>query len=309
VVEVKCVPAREQAEPPAAGVCVCGDGASFEVVHVYARPPLGETRFELNGQGAYRRELRRCVRCGHFVLVGTTIPGESYRGRYVQQTYGDGADDAGVPAIRRAFERIRSLRPSESDNVGRVERVDAFARRWCGRDDERRNLLDVGSGLGVFIAGMLQHGWTCTGVDPDAHACEHLRSFIGADAYCATFEELTGAGRFDVVTLNKVLEHVADPIAMLSLTLSLLAPHGLVYVEVPDGEAAFADSPEREEFFIEHLHAFSMASLGVTMQQAGLRPMECARMREPSGKYTLFAFACVASDECCSCCEEREGAD
>jgi len=287
----------------AAQACMCGASA-FASVHVYDKPPVGETRFDLNGQGAYRRELMQCTRCGHMVSVGTSIPMESYDGAYVAQTYGKG-----VQAIRNAFERIQSLRPSESDNVGRVARVDHFASKWFGRNHQHRELLDVGAGLGVFIAGMQANRWQCTGVDPDPAACEHLRTWLGADAYCATFERLTGAGRFDVVTLNKVLEHVADPVGMLSLIPAVLGRRGVAYVEVPDGEAALEDGPGREEFFIEHLHAFSMASLGLTMQLAGLRPIECARLREPSGKYTLFAFACAAQGEGGAIDEQCEGAD
>ncbi len=50
------------------------------------------------------------------------------------------------------------------------------------------------------------------------------------------------------------------------------------------------DGPDREEFFIEHLHVFSMASLGLLAQRAGFAVDSAERLREPSGKYTLVAF-------------------
>ena len=59
---------------------------------------------------------------------------------------------------------------------------------------------------------------------------------------------------------------------------------------MPDVLAA-VDGPGREEFFIEHLHVFSPQSLAVTVEKAGLAVFELERVREPSGKYTLFAFA------------------
>jgi 2-polyprenyl-3-methyl-5-hydroxy-6-metoxy-1,4-benzoquinol methylase len=96
---------------------------------------------------------------------------------------------------------------------------------------------------------------------------------------------------FDAITLNKVLEHVEEPVALLRAAAPLLEPRGFVYVEVPDGEAAAAEGPGREEFFIEHHHVFSAASLAVTVARAGLALSALERLREPSTKFTLRAFA------------------
>jgi hypothetical protein len=95
---------------------------------------------------------------------------------------------------------------------------------------------------------------------------------------------------YDVVTFNKVLEHVLDPVAMLARAADFLIPGGFVYVELPDGEAAEKDGKEREEFFIEHYHVFSVASIAILSQRAGFTVNEIERLREPSGKYTLRAF-------------------
>jgi hypothetical protein len=63
-----------------------------------------------------------------------------------------------------------------------------------------------------------------------------------------------------------------------------------VYVELPDGEGAATDGPGREEFFIEHLHVFSMASMCLLAARAGFSVQLAERLREPSGKFTLYAF-------------------
>jgi len=273
--------------------CVCGEGRQLTLVHVYSSPPSGETPFDLAGK-RYRRELRRCERCSHIILTGTRLAEEHYRGSYMKQTYGAGASIDGLEAIRRGFARIQSLRAGESDNAVRVQRVDGFAKRRFGSTSARQRLLDVGSGLGVFIDGIRRLGWSCVGVDPDPNACAHLCE-LGAEAFCAMFEEYEPTATFDVVSLNKVLEHVREPALFLSRAHCALDPDGVVYVEVPDGEAALADGPAREEFFIEHLHAFSASSLCLVLRDAGFMVLECQRMREPSGKYTLAAFACADS--------------
>ena len=95
---------------------------------------------------------------------------------------------------------------------------------------------------------------------------------------------------YDLVSLNKVLEHVSDPVTMLARAGDWLSKRGVIYVELPDAEAALADSPTREEFFIEHYAAYSAASLAMLAWQAGLRTEKIERLKECSGKYSLAAF-------------------
>lgn len=258
--------------------CPCCGGEDLEVAFEYEEPPAGETWFGLSPQ-EYRREFRRCASCGHY-LARLSIPVERlYSGAYVNATY-DSAD-----GLARAYRRIMELPPELSDNVQRVQRIVAR----LGADGR---VLDVGSGLGVFPARMLERGWEVTALDPDERAVEHARSVVGVEAVQADFFEADGLGRFDLVTLNKVLEHVVDPVAMLARTRDFLNPSGTVYVEVPDGPGAAADpdGPAREEFFIEHLHAFSEDSLERLAERAGFKVAHLERLREPSGKYTLLAF-------------------
>ena len=61
-------------------------------------------------------------------------------------------------------------------------------------------------------------------------------------------------------------------------------------MEVPDGEVAYKDGPEREEFFIEHLHVFSLASTVIMANKAGFQVEAIQRLKEPSTKYTIRAF-------------------
>jgi 2-polyprenyl-3-methyl-5-hydroxy-6-metoxy-1,4-benzoquinol methylase len=102
-------------------------------------------------------------------------------------------------------------------------------------------------------------------------------------------------GTFELVTFNKVLEHVEDPVDMLASVPRLLAPGGLVYVELPDGEAAEVEGKEREEYLLGHKHVFSFASFALLIAHAGFKFLSCERLREPSKKFTLRGFAQVRS--------------
>lgn len=256
---------------PACPLCESGD---LREAFVYEAAPEGETYFDL-GEQAYRRRYLRCPRCGHYLSDHELDLSALYDGAYMDATY------AGE-RLRATYERIMALPPERSDNVARVRRV--TSRLPAG------SVLDVGSGLGVFPARMKDAGWRAVALDPDARAVAHARDHVGVDAVQADFMTAGDLGRHDLVTLNKVLEHVPDPVAMLARARGALADGGSVYIELPDGECAAADGPGREEFFIEHLHVFSMASMCLLAGQAGFHVRAAESLREPSDKYTLYAF-------------------
>jgi ferredoxin len=254
-----------------------------EVLFDLRRRPEGETRFPSIEKQAYRRQIQRCRVCGHCESVCSMDVSGMYSGEYVNATYSD------ADGVRRNFERIIGLPALKSDNAARVQRVCKFANEFFG-DVNPRRLLDIGSGLAVFPYAMKQCGWNCTALDPDPRAAEHARVTAGVESICADF--MTGCldGKYPVITLNKVLEHVPDPVAMAWRAIGLLDDPGFLYVEVPDSEAAASGGPEREEFFIEHLHIFSFASLALLASRAGYRVLRMERMQEPSSKFTLAAF-------------------
>ena len=248
---------------------------------VYEAPPLGETVFDLKGL-LYYRSYWRCGVCSHEFGQHDLDLSSLYGGEYVEQTYGD--------RMQATFERIVGLPPERSDNKGRVRRICDFAAEHFPRGYAPR-LLDIGAGLGVFPYEMKRAGWTCTALDPDPRVGRHLTDVVGVNAIVGDFfsVEPVELGCFDVITLNKVIEHVEDPVAMLAKVASLLSPHGIVYIEVPDVAAA-KEGSGREEYFVEHHHVFSPVSLAMCGERASLALLNLERVREPSGKFTINGF-------------------
>lgn len=254
-----------------------------ELVFAYDAPPNGEIGFRRTPGQAYRREVWQFARSNHFVSRHSMTVATDYGGDYVSATYGD---DAGLHA---AFQRVIALPLGRSDNAGRIACIRSFASSWF-RDRKQIRLLDVGAGLGVFPHAVKQAGWHCTAVDPDPRAAAHMRDQVGVNAVCGDFLQVEDLGEFDIVTFNKVLEHVEDPVAMLRRAQRFVTPDGFVYIELPDGEAAAAAGADREEFFVEHLHVFSFVSIAMLADRAGFRPIAIERLQEPSTKFTLRAF-------------------
>jgi len=263
--------------------CQC-NGLFLVPAFAYDQPPAGETSFDLKGQ-TYRRRYDRCTLCGHWFARHDLDLGGLYERDYVEATYG------GPEGMRQKFEAIMALPPEKSDNRQRVTRVSDFMRLRGIDESAGPRLLDVGAGLGVFPAAMQAKGWQATALEPDARTVCHLREVAGvpAEAQALSDYHRTAPAHFELITFNKVLEHVANPVDLLANARALLLHHGCIYVEVPD-VAAEADGPGREEFFIEHLHIFSPASCEILAACAGFRALRVERIVEPSGKFTLYCF-------------------
>jgi SAM-dependent methyltransferase len=254
----------------------------------YNNSPQGETKYNLLSQ-QYQRGYQKCELCGHWFADMSLDLSGLYQGDYVESTYGN--------KLRQVFNKVISLPACRSDNAGRVNRIQAFAKDWFNEirlSSSPRKLLDIGSGLGVFPYVMQQHGWECTAIDPDPRSIEHIRHSLQLNAIQGDFIEHDWPSdineNFDVITFNKVLEHVNDPVNMLSKASQFLASDGFVYIELPDATQAATQGQDREEFFIDHLHVFSFQSTVLLIEKSGFQPRLIERLQEPSSKYTIRAF-------------------
>jgi len=254
-----------------------------KLIWTYYTPPSAETNFSRPNDEAYLREVWQFIPSQHLISTHSMQVATDYSGEYVEATYKN------LEGLTATFDRITSLPPEKSDNTGRFLAVKSFAESWF-RPNKVPSLLDVGSGLGVFPYAVRKAGWQCTAIDPDARAINNLRERVSVNTIHGNFMNLNPSKIFDIVTLNKVLEHVIDPIAMLSRVNKWLAKDGFVYLELPDGEVASKYGPEREEFTIDHLHIFSMTSATILASRAGFTVKTIYRLQEPSSKYTIRAI-------------------
>lgn len=142
-------------------------------------------------------------------------------------------------------------------------------------------LLDVGCGPGHFMAFMRQRGWCAEGVEPSTDAAERAAGlgflvFPSIQA-CGT----AGGGTYDAVTLLNVLEHVFDPIELVNTLTSVVAPHGLLVIRVPNDFSVLQECAQatlgKEPWWIaapDHVNYFSFDSLGRLLEGNGFRVVE-----------------------------------
>ncbi len=110
-------------------------------------------------------------------------------------------------------------------------------------DLQRGKLLDVGCGSGYILNIAQQLGWNVTGleIDPNAVKAAQIR---GLNVLQGDYRNLKNmANEFDCVICSHVLEHVHEPLALITLLVQALKPGGSLLLSLPN-----ATSHVRTEF-------------------------------------------------------------
>jgi SAM-dependent methyltransferase len=127
-------------------------------------------------------------------------------------------------------------------------------------------LLDVGCGTGWLA----EHFSDYTGVDgsPDAVAAasQRGRNVLLADAdQPLPFEDAS----FDGVVLKDLLEHVADPVAVVAEVRRVLRPGGTVFASSPDAQRWVWDDYTHRRPFTRKAFRLLFRDGGFTVEQVG----------------------------------------
>jgi SAM-dependent methyltransferase len=169
------------------------------------------------------------------------------------------------------------------DYVAEEQGQRATAARWLERLEAHagapRRLLDLGCWVGYLLVEAERRGWHATGVEPSAFAATFARDRLGLDVIEGDLfsHELTGQ-TFDVVTMNDVIEHLAEPGEALDRAAELLAGGGIVGLLIPDAGSAIARMLGRRWWSVipTHLQYFTRRSIGVLLRRHGFDVVEIA---------------------------------
>lgn len=118
-------------------------------------------------------------------------------------------------------------------------------------------LLDVGAGGGEFTYVSSQLGFDSTGIELNIGYSNYAKDQYQANVKTGQLADVDG--KFDVITMFHVMEHIPDPIKTFKKLYDLLNEDGLLFIEVPNIES-FSQSPGNT-FFKAHIHYFSATTL------------------------------------------------
>jgi SAM-dependent methyltransferase len=233
------------------------------------------------------------VRCGCGREVAETV--------FVKDGYRLGRCACGLvqvtnPPTDEELERFYSF--SAGYGLTSLERVRRIAEGHARLlpDHGPGRLLDVGCGVGLFVAAARARGWDAAGIDLNADAVEVARERHGLPVTRGRIDELDEPdGAFDAITLWDTLEHVRDPRSALAAARRLVAPTGFLALSTPNiaglyprlsypvgRRTGYWTHPEPPA----HLFQFSVASLSLLLEEAGFAVERVRHERSPV-KYTL----------------------
>jgi SAM-dependent methyltransferase len=139
----------------------------------------------------------------------------------------------------RAIEKLEDastvydISPSEIDKHLRA--LDGLL-EWLEASVTRRGkLLDVGCNRGFVLEAARRRGWSVVGVELSDAAANRARSDFGLTVH-ETLDDVANE-QFDLIVAWHVLEHTVDPIEFLRDASLLLAPEGILAIQVPSFDA------------------------------------------------------------------------
>ena len=228
---------------------------------------------ELSALDRDGRPLRTtiCRACG--LVWSNPRPGEDEVRRYYSREYRMDYKGIATPSLRHiarsgrgAMNRCRDLAPflKPGDRV-----------------------LDAGAGGGEMVYALRRLGFDAMGLEPDERYARHARETLGVPVETGFVQDRSfPSGSFDVITMYHSLEHVEDPVGILTTLRRWLSEGGRLLVEVPNVEARCIHP--RHRFHFAHFYNFNRVTLEATGRRAGLEPVRTSTSPDGGNLITVF---------------------
>ncbi len=151
----------------------------------------------------------QCIRCGQ---VRTETPKNLKRIQFYEE------NDFSIYIEKEAVFRLL------------FRTVVAFIRRFkkAGR------LLDIGAGVGLLVSEAQSAGFKTVGVEPSKSSVNAAKKYLGITLVPKKFSAHAVYGRFDVVVLNHVLEHMPNPNTVIEDIARVLRRDGILVIGAPN---------------------------------------------------------------------------
>lgn len=252
--------------------------------------------FNFKGKDIYLEKLKsedfrlkwfKCEICG----VYFSRQNEGIDSIYADKNLYDAQFDS--ESIRARFNKIMGLKKGASDNLCRVKRIKDFYSAYLKTIRHKKRpfkILDFGAGTGVFLARFLDKDYKGYALEINRVAAKHIKQELNIKVYTNPISKLKSLPKFDIVTMNKVLEHIEDPLAILGSIKDILSNDGIIYVELPDTLNFKYYGEKSEAFTSGHYMVFNSESLFYLSKKSGLEILKINRIIEPSGKITIYSF-------------------
>ena len=172
------------------------------------------------------------------------------------------------------------------------------AKRYCQMIAERLSLgtysfvVELASNDGYLLQHFLSIDVPVLGVEPAANVAEAARavgvptliSFFGVETARRIIAEY---GHADLIVANNVLAQVPDIKDFVAGIAELLAPQGVVTIEVPHIGRLIAEN-QFDTIYHEHMSYFSLGTVGRIAKEHGLDPIDVEMLPTHGGSLRIY---------------------
>lgn len=146
-------------------------------------------------------------------------------------------------------------------------------------------VLDVGCGYGLFSSQLLKYG------DYELDAIEPVNDTVylqktKANVYKMSVEEFLNRKskqRYDIIILNDIIEHLDDPIGMLTKLKGLLQKDGVMLIQTPNYRSVMQYLSKEWSWWMPEDHRFVLSpkSFRILCKKAGLHDIYFTTYEQP----------------------------
>jgi 2-polyprenyl-3-methyl-5-hydroxy-6-metoxy-1,4-benzoquinol methylase len=189
------------------------------------------------------------------------VPDDASIGRYYESSDYISHTNTSKGLINKLYQNVRNHTLNQKANL------------IIGQTVKQGRILDLGAGIGAFLATMKKKGWEIKGIEPDAGARQQAKELFDLNLDETSVLHQLPEKSFDAITLWHVLEHVHQLHSYIERLKALLKPGGKFFVAVPNYESL--DSSIYKLYWAaydvpRHLYHFTPKAIQVLMQQHGL---------------------------------------
>lgn len=220
----------------------------------------------------YGFNIVKCLKCG---LIYTDLdPDENFFTRFYSKNYFENGGN------KRSYENYR----------GEAGALYATFRKRLSllKLGPKGTVLDVGCAYGYFLK-VIPSGWRKFGVEVSTHAAGFAAK-LNKDATIVNGELTPNTFRsqqFDLITLWDVIEHLPNPLEVITISHRLLKKGGVIALTTGDVDSIFAKFQGRGWHLYnppQHLSYFSPLTITKILKKAGFKKVTISH---PSAYYPL----------------------
>ena len=140
--------------------------------------------------------------------------------------------------------------------------------------------LDVGFGNASLLLTAAEWGYRAVGADLRAASVAALAA-LEVEAHCVDVTRLDHDGRYSVISMADVLEHMPYPKEALIAARRLLRSNGVLFASMPNSDASawkLLTAQNQNPYWgeIEHYHNFGRGRLYSLLEEFGFQPVSFA---------------------------------